>query len=298
MPNPNKLKKLILKEVSVVDRGANPHAHIALFKRDEGAGNPAGDHVQQKELKMQDDAKKVADLESSVADLTKKLETATAGIEKANAEKSAAEAIAKLNGDEKAHYDKFGKAEDKKRFLEMKDEDRKKEVKKAAESDEVLKVEGTEIRKSAVGEAAFAVMKSQQAAIQKQADDLKKAEEAREMADLRKRADDDYKHVVGTSDEKAAVLKAIKGMDEPVRKSAETILAACEKMTASGFAKIGHGNGRVAEGSADSELDKKAKEYAKANSVPFAKAYDEVLNSDEGKELYKRSLAESQPRAS
>jgi hypothetical protein len=41
-----RLRKLTFNEVSLVDRGANPGAHVLLFKRDETpAGNGGGDQT-------------------------------------------------------------------------------------------------------------------------------------------------------------------------------------------------------------------------------------------------------------
>lgn len=72
-----RLQNLVLEEVSLVDRPANPGARVALFKRD----TPGGDSVTEQELK-----KKNEELSTSVDSLTK------ANIEfKTRAEKAEAE---------------------------------------------------------------------------------------------------------------------------------------------------------------------------------------------------------------
>jgi hypothetical protein len=109
-----------------------------------------------------------------------------------------------------------------------------------AATDETIKVDETEVRKSEVGEAQFKVTKAL----------LDRAE----MATLEKRADSEFRHVTGTATEKAKVLQVIEGIaDEPTRKAAQAILASAEKMASGAFSLIG-GN----RGAEPTEVQKKA----------------------------------------
>jgi hypothetical protein len=236
------------------------------------AGNHAGDHVSKKEKSMSDELKKVADLEKKVADLTKSL--------------AEAQTIAKLSADERDHMDTLDE-KGKKDFLALSPEERKAKVKKAAESDEVLKVDGAEIRKSAVGEATFTVLKSQQAAIAKQAEDLKKAQDAAHFAELKKRASDEFSHLPGTVESKATILKAISTLDEEVRKGVEQVFSTAEKLMSNAFVMKGVNDGSTAaEGTPEATLNKRAKEIQKAENTTFEKAYAKAM--EENPALYEQ----------
>lgn len=97
-----------------------------------------------------------------------------------------------------------------------------------AATEETITVEGTEIKKSVVGEAQFSVVK----VLQQQA----------QTASLEKRASESYGHLTGTTAEKAKVLGAIESIpNEDVRKAATAILDSAEKMASGGFRMIGSG---------------------------------------------------------
>ncbi|GGB00502.1 hypothetical protein GCM10011491_30880 [Brucella endophytica] len=233
-------------------------------------------HMDPKELE-----KKIADaVAAATADLSKKLETS--------------EAIIKMSKEEREHLDAMKDDEAKKEFMAMSPEDRKKKVSKAAESDEVLKVDGNEIRKSAVGDATFAVLKSQQAAIAKQADDLKKAKDETEFERLKKRATDEFGHLPGTPEAKASILKAMGSMDEGVRKNLDHLLKTAEKIASSAFVMKGSLDGTTHDAeSPEGKLDKRAKEIQKADSVSYAKAYDKAATENPAlyDEISKRAAA-------
>lgn len=257
-----------------------------LGKRSD-AGAAAGDHIGKKENPMSDDAKTVADLKKQVADLTKPedlkkaldrvLEFAT----KAEADKADAEAIAKMSAEEREHMERLDEKA-RKEFMAMTPEDRKKTVSKATEADEVVykAADGTEFRKSD---------DPRMVAMAKRADEaekIAKAErDAREMSDLRKRAADEYGHLPGDVDAKANVLKAMNGIDEEARKSLDAMLKAGEKLAKAGFGMMGSLDGSTADSSSpEAQIDKRAKEIQKAESVTFAKAYEKAL--EENPELY------------
>lgn len=125
-------------------------------------------------------------------------------------------------------------AEDKKKAKDKADADAAADAKKRAEGDEVLKVDGTEIRKSVVGESVFAVMKSQQAAIEKGAD-----REA--LATFTKRAEP-LPHI-GKSDEIGGLLHSIAKHDPKIADAVEKKFTQLETMIAKGalFNEIGKG---------------------------------------------------------
>lgn len=291
---PHRLLDLDFDEVSLVDRPANPGARVVLYKRSNetvpDAGNPAGDHVSKgKDNPMPaDDAKKVADLEKSVADLTKSVTDLTSKLEKAEADKNEAQAIAKMS-DAEREYLKGIKGDDRKEFLEMTAAKRRKLVKAAEDDDEVLKVAGQEIRKSAVGESAFEVMKAQQAQLNEQAEAIKKAAEKSEMDALTKRAADEFGHLPGEAVVKAKVLKAVAGMDDETRKALDEMLKAGEEAIKGAFKTIGVRKGEVV-GSAEEKLEKMAKDKAEKDGITYAKAYQAVLDTPEGSNLYSKSL--------
>lgn len=236
------------------------------------AGNLAGDHVSKKEKSMPDELKKVADLEKQVADLTKSL--------------AQAEVIAKMSKEERDHMESLDE-KGKKDFLNLSPDERKAKVKKAADGDEVLKVDGAEIRKSAVGDATFTVLKSQQAAIAKQAEDLKKAQDAAEFAELKKRASDEFSRLPGTVESKATILKALKGIDEDVRKGVEQVFATAEKLMSNAFVMKGVNDGSTAaEGTPEATLNKRAKEIQKAENTTFEKAYAKAM--EQNPDLYEQ----------
>lgn len=179
-----------------------------------------------------------------MTDIAKKLEQAEAALEKAKAD------LATVTAERDAALAKAKTAEDDKSKMEEEMADMKKRG-----DDEILKVGDTEIRKSEVGEAQFKIFKAQDDQIRKQREEIA-------MADFRKRADDSFGHLPGTTEERASVLKAMGSMDEATRKSLDTILTAAEKMAATGFTEVGHqsvevkANLQKAKGDFEAEVQK------------------------------------------
>lgn len=159
-------------------------------------------------------------------------------------------------------------------------------AKEAIEKDEVIKVGETEVRKSVVGDGVFAVIKAQQAEIAKERD-------AREIAELTKAAETAYGSLPGEPIAKAKALRAVSKLGDEDKAVVEAMLKAGEAAMKAGFNTIGKAGGSIAEGSAEDKLDKLAKAKAEKDGVPFAKAYDEVLKSEDGKRLYNESLNEA-----
>lgn len=152
----------------------------------------------------------------------------------------------------------------------------------ALETDEVIKVGSVEIKKSVVGEATFTAMKAQQEQITKQADDLA-------LVDFTKKATAEVGNLPGTDEEKGKVYKAISGIaDEAVRKSVTEMLKAGSAAIAEVTKSKGKSGGDPANDTddPDEKLEALAKKYASENKVSFAKAYEAVLESDEGRRIY------------
>lgn len=202
------------------------------------------DHEGDNDMDENEMKTKVAGLEKSVSDLTK-----------ANAD------LAKAKTDLEAKVADLTKAAD------------------IAKNDEVLKVGETEVRKSAVGDATFAMFKAQQ-------DDLKKARDETEMVTLTKRAETEIGHLPGEAIAKAKVLKAIAKMSDEDKAVLDTMLKAGEAAIVKGFTKFGVPTGGANADDPLAKLDAMAKAKSEKDGTPYAKAYTAVLDTPEGKRLY------------
>lgn len=221
----------------------------------------------------------VTDLEAQVSDLTKKLEKASESegneivaqldeatkslaeaadaIEKLTQERDDLAVIAKMSEDEK-DYCKNMSPEEKSAFLSKDPEERRKDMSKRAAADESVTIEGNVIRKSAVGEAVFNVMKAQADRIAKSEKDLEVEKQAREKIQLEKQAEEKYPHVPGTTEERGQMLGVIQKLgDEVVRKAFEKVFEQSEKLAANGFAKIGSSDA----GKPSDKIAKAAKDF-------------------------------------
>lgn len=213
-----------------------------------------------------------------------------------------AAAVSDLSDSEKSHYNGLGDSA-KDTFLAKPKADRMKDVSKALEGDETLTANGVTIRKSAVGEGAFEFMKAQQIQLTAQNAEILKSREDAANATFAKRAQDELGYVTGTNDEKAAMLKAIDAISDPIaKKAAMATLTAANSMAKAGFSRIGAGGGGpVGDGLGGGEdtnavITQKANEVQKANAgMTFAKAYEKVLV--ENPDLYEKAETERRARA-
>jgi hypothetical protein len=190
------------------------------------------------------DENKVAELTRKVEDLTGQLTSATT---LASTEKSRADTAESQLATEKTEH-----AATKQKLVEA--------------TDEMIKVDETEVRKSAVGETQFAVTKA--------------LVEKAEIAEIEKRVERDFKHVPGTVADLAKGLRHIEKLaaDDPARKALEGVLSAAEKMAAGAFDSLGHGHPRSAD--------------AKKAEADFMAKVDEIQKRDD----IKRSDAMSKAR--
>ncbi len=211
---------------------------------------------------MANEVEKIATLEKSVADLTK-----------ANADLTV-----KVTG-----MEAMAKAKD----IEIAD---LKKAKDEASKDEVINIDGAEIRKSKVGEEVFMALKASDAR-------ATKAEDARELIELEKRADKELPMLPGTSVAKAKVLKGIAQLEEETRKTLTEMLKSGNEAMKSRMTELGGaGNGSIDLQSPSGQLNKLVEDYATKNNVDRFKATAEVTKSVEGARLYNQVESEKRRR--
>lgn len=228
---------------------------------------------------------------------------------KAEADAALQKALAALSDVEKAHYaglDDAGKAA----FIAKSADDRKAEVDAAA----VAKKAGeTVVYKSRDGMEFTSKHDPILVALAKKNDkleaEIEKARTDAEQATFEKRANDELAHLPGDVKVRAALLKAVEGIkDEEVRKGAlaaikskaPDVKAATKTVGTTAAKKAGEVEVEAEPGSPDAlvaikrhaedQLDELAKKHAEEHKVPFVKAYQAVLATDEGKELYEATI--------
>lgn len=156
-----------------------------------------------------------------------------------------------MSDDEKTHLATL-KGEDRKAFIEASPEDRAKVLKKdEPANEETIEVGGTVVKKSVVGEAAFAVFKAQQEQVEKankaaaeSAEAVKKEREQRELLEFTKQAEKDWDNLPGELKDKAQVMKVMHSMTEDQRIVLEKMLDAGNKAIKAAYTTIGHQDGR------------------------------------------------------
>lgn len=178
-------------------------------------------------------------------------------------------ALSELTDLQKAHYATLGEAEQVE-FLKGKRD--------VPADESFTDVDGGVVFKSAVGSAAFNVMKGQH-------ERMVKMQETIDLERLTKRAETEMKHLPGELVAKARVLKAVERMPEAERATLDAILKAADAAAAPGF-KPAAVAGEESTDPAD-KLEKMAKQRAADNKISYNQAYTEVLGTDEGKALYK-----------
>lgn len=151
-------------------------------------------------------------------------------------------------------------------------------VAKAVADEEVLKVGDVEIRKSAVGESAFAIYKAQ-------ADEIAKLRDAGELAAFEKRAATELPSLPGLPIAKAKVLRAIEKMDKDTAAALDTMLKAGNVAMRLSMVEKGHSRGDTFAKASD-EMDALVTDHMGKHSVSKAAAYDAVLKTDRGRALY------------
>lgn len=290
----NIMRKFVIDEISGVDVPCQEGARAAFFKRGAPAASIGEDTMSdiKKALGLADTA---TDAEVAAA-ITK---NAAAAVQ-AQADAALALKKAGLSDATREHFNALAKKSEKEAmdFLDKDEEARKAEVAKAAAGDETFtSVDGATISKRAVGDGVYSILKSQDARIKAQGEEIAKAAEAATDSAIRKRATVEFPHLAGSEDDRFAVLKYLAKAPEDVRKSADAILKAAEAASKLAFSKAGRGaapgegpTGDNPEAKLNS-LAKRHQETHAASGMTFEKAMDEVLQTPEGSALYEQSVS-------
>lgn len=279
------LTKIGIGEISAVDQPAQEGATMAILK---SAGNSG--ELKETELPSAGDGftKEKGHMPKTVEELTAELKTSAESVDKLQKVIDRTNVILEMSSNVKTHFDGLKKgAQDK--FLALSEDDRTEAVeeirKNFEQSDPVIykSAAGVEYRQSETSLAALA----------KQADvnakDLLTAREDSDLLRLEKRVKDDIPNLKGKDEVKARLLKAV-GDDEEVLetlKSADKAVAEFFKTKGTDGLDKGEGGDETPE----DKLDELAKKKADKDSITFAKAYTDVLETPEGAELYNQALS-------
>lgn len=227
-----KLKGLKLNELSLVDSPANKSAAVTIFKRKEDED-------------MTDITKKAHDdaIAALVAKHKEDTDALTVKVDKAVKDNEELVLLAKMSDEDRACMEDMDEAE-KKKWMGMSAEDRKKKTSTKKAADESVVVAGVTIYKSKVGEGTFEVLKAQQKQLDEQRTALEKANDATETAKVEKRVDAEFKNVVGKTDVKAKLFRHVAKADKEIVDAFEAIMKSTEALVLKAFDSVGHGNGK------------------------------------------------------
>lgn len=276
------LKDFKLKELSLVGNPANQHATISIFKNVEDNHMP----------------NEVNELQKSLEEKNTEIETLKASVEKLNSTVATLEKKAKMSDKEKEYMDEMDDEEEKKKFLDLSSDARKSLIAKRETNDETIMVAGQQVRKSAVGEHVFAVMKAQAEQAERDREELRKANDERLNAELKSIVETSFASLPGTVDERVAALKAIRQIEnETARKNIEAVYEIAEKSNSALFNSVGKSysytpsNGVSDVNKAYDEFNTKVQEVAKSFGLKEIDAIKRV--SAENPELVERMRGKS-----
>lgn len=197
-----------------------------------------------------------------------------------------AEQLSQLNDVQKAHYGTLS-PEAQAEFLGASAEQRDAAVEKAAGDDPVVytTLDGDEIRKSAGNLVAKLARKADEAEA-----NLKVEKAARERETFAKRAQTELVNLPGDESAQVALLKAVAGIPgEADRKAVGEILKAANEGVSKAFDTAGSSAGGEGGSDAESKLEKMAQAHFESNGGSFQKSYKSVLETPEGRELFKQT---------
>ena len=162
--------------------------------------------------------------------------------------------------------------------MKMEEKDGEMTISKSAESvEEFIEVGGERIAKSTIPAPVLAQLEK----TAKEAEDLRKAAE---YSNLKKRASELLPNMVGTDDTKAALVKAVEGIDdETAREEIFKSLRSADSAVLKTFQE--RGSDFIDETTPAAKLDKMAKDYAAEKGVTFHTAYAELMKTAEGRKL-------------
>ena len=168
-------------------------------------------------------------------------------------------------------------------------EDQVSLIEKSVEADEVLTVDGQQIRKSVVGDVSFAVFKSQEARIAKSEEVARLEKENRLFQEDIKKAADAWPNIKGTDIEKGSLFAIIHGIkNEDVKKYAlEVFASANEVVSKTLYTELGSSaEFDINLDTPQGQYEAMAKALAKENGIKVGDAYIELAKTVEGKALY------------
>jgi hypothetical protein len=270
----NKLKNLKITEVSLVDRPANQYSKVVLYKRHE---------------LINDDILTVDDSESFDRGVVKIMPKTLEELQKAFDEQAATNAAltSKL---EKAEKDNAEMATSLKSL-----EDK---VSKSATAEDEAKAAAEALKKSMPEDVrkAFDAMQAENEAVKKQLADenaeIKKNLDQeilkRQQAEFIQKAEKEYPNLPGQPAQKGQFLQAVEKMGKDEKEFALSLLKSADESFSKAMTEIGSAASPAVVGAKD-ELNKKAQAVADAKNISFAKAYDEVISTSEGKKLYEEA---------
>ena len=264
------MQEFRIDEISFVDRPAQKGAKMTIMKRDDKEAEDIG-----KIQKEQPMTTKTVDIEA----LNKSLEDANASIKKMEGELAKAKVDASRSDDEKSFVAKMSD-EDKEAFDAMSDKDKKKKMGDVKKDDETLVIKGTEIRKSEVGAAEFAIFKSLSEDAEKSATEITKARKETAFVKFEKRAADEMANLPGKDVEKANLLEAVFEAEfgTEVMATLDAIFKSANDTNEGAFKTIGKFVGEV-DSDTKSKIDKATDEIMKRDSIDkiaaIAKAWSE-----------------------
>ena len=160
-----------------------------------------------------------------------------------------------------------------------------------AVEDETIEIGGATFKKSLIGESAFEAIRASAVETIK----LRKQMEHQEMV---ARVEKEYPNVAGDPSVKADILAMFEKSSDKVKEAGLAMLKSLNEAGKEFKKEIGSNSGGDAtsfakfdtDDEATAKLDALAKEYAKKNSVDYVTAYDAILDTPEGAELYEKHL--------
>lgn len=289
----NRLEIDELEEVSGVDRPAQPGARALIFKREKPLAETDPSPVALTADQNTTPGEPEGSQETNMTDKTKEQEQAeavTKALAPVQAELAVAKALAEFSDAEKALYrgmDAAGQEE----FRKLSPAARLEKVRAATDADPVVftSLDGESFRKS--DDPRLAKLAKDRDEDRKQ---LLIEKAARQAERLAKRAAEEIPNLKGDANAKIALLKAVDTLTESERASVAEIL----KSANSAMAKVSETRGTsaassVGEGAeaAEAKLEAMAKKHAETQKVTLAKAWDDILQTEEGRALYQETVA-------
>lgn len=261
----NRLVNVKLNEVSLVDAPANPNAKVLFYKAADGVQDPSD--TGEAQMDIEELQAKLAEQEAQMAEMTAKMEAQSSDLEAAT--KAADQHKADLEG-LMAALEEFG--------LELQKSEQGLKIEKKAEI-EMIEVEGEMVAKSAIPAPVLKHLEAKQAEIE----ELRKQ---KELDELYKRAEESFPNLAGGPEAKAALLKAIEGIDGSDERDAVTkALKAADASVAKMFKEEGHSSSESGSSTPASKLEALVKKYKEEHGVSDSIAFSEVTKTKEGKEL-------------